>query len=59
MFSRTCSNQILEILVNQRGRGVILVALFSLRYRKNFENEKIFLGVKIAEIDNFEFKKRF
>ena len=33
------------------GGGAVAPALFSLRHPKNFENEKIFLCLKIAKID--------
>ena len=41
------SDQFLADLVNQG----VAAALFSSRHPKNFENEKIFLCLKIAEID--------
>ena len=44
---KTCSDQILAILVNQE----VAAALFSSGHLKKFENEKIFLCLKIAEID--------
>ena len=43
----TCFDQIVVKLSNQ---GVV-DSLFSLRRLTNFENEKIFLCLKIAEID--------
>ena len=43
----TCSDQILAKLINQ---GVAAAPL-SLKHLKNFGNEKIFLCLKIAEID--------
>ena len=46
---KTRSYQILAKFINQGG-GVV-AALFSLRHLENFENEKIFLCLKIAEIN--------
>ena len=46
-YFKTCSDQILAKLINQG----VAAAFFSSRSPKNFENEKIFLCFKIAEID--------
>ena len=45
---KTGFDQILAKLINQEG---VSAALFSLRCSKNFENEKNFLYLEIAEID--------
>ena len=44
---KTCSDKILAKLVNQG----VAAALFSSTRPKNFENENIFLCLKIVEID--------
>ena len=54
---KTCSDQILEKLVIR-----VAAALFLSRRLQNFENEKKFVCLKIAEIDmgiNFRSKRRF
>ena len=44
---KTCSNQILAKLINQG----VAASLFSWRRPKKLENEKVFLCLKIAEIE--------